>query len=330
MRNTSAVVLVAASAIASTQRAHAQRPVDGFASERLFLSAPGAGFIVLDDLRWEDGLGGALSLSLGYAHRAVVIRSSDGATTLPVVEHQTLADLGVAVSYDRFRLYTHLSSPLYVAGRSGTVDGLAFSAPAANLDQNPDTIADVQLGFETRLLGRAADPLKIGVSGVLIFPSGTRADYLSDGTYRGATAAMIAGDAAGLSYAARVGAHIRPLDESPARGAPRGSELLFGGAIGRTLPIATAHIVLGPELYGATAFGSLFGSDTTALEALLTGRIEASRGSAARFAIKFGIGAGIQPRFGAPQWRAILGFDLAGTASSAPDLAPERSGSPGL
>ena len=306
MRN---IELAASLAICLALPAAAQQPVQGFATERLSLAAPGSVWIAADDLSWSDGLSGALSVSAGYAHHPFEV-SSAGSASLPVVAHQTFADFGFALSFDRVRLYTHLSSPLYVAGQSGTVAGFAYAAPVANLEQTPDTVSDVPLGLQARLFGGAADALRLGVEGVLIFPSATRADYLTDGTYRGSAAGVLAGDAGGFSYAARLGAHLRTLDQSPAPGGPRGSELLFGAAAAGKVLFAASTLCIGPEVFGASAFRSFLGSQTTSLEALLTTRWETRVGSAGRLALKFAAGGGTGRSFGAPQWRTVASVEL--------------------
>lgn len=319
MRNTRIALAAAASAASLALPAAAQTPAEGFAVERLVLSAPGSAWFALDDLAWPGGIGGALSLSLGYASRPLAIQPAGGGPALAVVEHQAFADVGLAVAADRFRLSAHFASPFYVAGRGGTVDGFAFSPPAANLEQTPDVLSDVQLGLETRLVGDPGSALRVGAEGVLWFPSGARNDYLSDGSYRTAASLLLAGDAGGLSYAARAGAHVRALDQSPAPGGPRGSELLLGAAIGSRLPLPRARLIVGPELTLASAFRSLFGGRTTALEALLTARLDMDHGPAARLGLRLGIGAGLHPDFGAPRWRAVVAVDLAGILSRGPD-----------
>src|SRR5258708_12044189 len=65
--------------------ARAQQQAQGFAVERLYQSAPGAGWIVMDDLSLHGGLGGALSLSPGYAHRPLQVPSPDAAPRPPLV-----------------------------------------------------------------------------------------------------------------------------------------------------------------------------------------------------------------------------------------------------
>ncbi|HWZ88816.1 MAG TPA: hypothetical protein VNW92_08195 [Polyangiaceae bacterium] len=69
-------------------------------------------------------------------------------------------------------------------------------------------------------------------------------------------------------------------------------------------------IVVGPELFGQSAFSSFLGSRSTGLEGLLTGRLEAvsARGELLRF--KLGAGGALDPHFGAPEWRVVCAVEL--------------------
>ncbi len=305
--------------------ARAQQQAQGFAVERLYQSAPGAGWIVMDDLSLHGGLGGALSLSLGYAHRPLQVTSPDGAQSLDVVRHQTFARVALAVTYDRYRVYASFSSPLYVSGRSGVLGNWQFTGPMANLEQTPDAISDVNLGFEARFFGDPTGPLRLGASAEVIVPSGDRADYLTDDTYRAAGRLLFAGDQGRFAYAGHVGVHVRPLDEAPVPGSPRGSELLFGVAGGTRLPILGGSLLVGPEVFGATAFRSFFGSRTTALEGLLTAAFDGSGLADRHLQIKLGVGAGIHPQFGAPEWRAVVAFEILGELQAPGDAGGSAS-----
>jgi hypothetical protein len=289
--------------------ARAQQRAQGFAVERFRQAAPGSGWFVMDDLGWHGGLGGAVSLTVGYAHRPLRVTSPDGTQSLDVVQHDTFASVALAVTYDRFRFHAIFSSPLYIAGQSGTLGEFSFTGPEANLEKTPDSISDVQLGAEARLYGEPAGPLRLGASAQLFVPSGDRVDYVTDNTYRAAARVLVAGDAGRFAYAGHAGVHIRPLDE-PAPGSPRGSELLFGLAGGMRLPLLDGSILLGPEIFGATAFRSFFGGDTTAAEGLLSATFERPGQDATGVRIKLGVGAGLHPRFGAPQFRAVIGVEL--------------------
>ena len=316
MRNSSpssrlffAGVVLAVVSLAHT--AAAQSAAQGFALERLYLSAPGGGWFVMDDLSMHGGLGGALSLTTGYSRKP--LRVGTGSERLAVVSDQLFTDFGFAATVDRFRLYLNFGVPLSTKGRSGTVNGYDFAAPSLALSNSPDSFADARIGTDVRVLGEADSPFRLGVGAQLLFPTGKRFDYDSDGTYRAMGRALVAGDVGSFSYAGQLGAHVRPLDESSVPDSVRGSELLFGAAGGMKFPLnggARTVVFAGPEVFGETAFNSLFASRSTGLEGLLTARLEAinDRGALVRF--KLGAGGGLDPHFGAPDWRVVCAVEL--------------------
>jgi hypothetical protein len=115
-----------------------------------------------------------------------------------------------------------------------------------------------------------------------------------------------------FGYAGQLGVHVRPLDDAPTPGSPKGSELLFGVAAGPRLALGkegAMALVVGPEIFGETALRSPFGS-ATGVEGLLSGRIEGTAEDGTQLRVKLGIGAGLDARFGAPEWRAIVGIEL--------------------
>ncbi|MHB8417648.1 MAG: hypothetical protein ACYDCL_06205 [Myxococcales bacterium] len=292
--------------------AAAQTPAPGFAVERLYPAPAGGGWFVMDDLAMPDGLGGAAELTLGYARDPLVVGGAR--QRLSVVSDQAFADLGAAVSWGRFRLSLDLPVPLLVAGQSGTSGAYLFTAPAVNLGTNPDSLTDARIGFDLRLLGHPGDRLRLGVGAQLFVPSNapldTPANYLTDGTVRAMFRALAAGDVGPYRWAAQAGVHLRPLNEAPVPGAPAGSELLFGAAAGRSFALAPGwQAVVGPELFGDTAFASFLGNGTTGVEGLLTGRFERT-GAGAQLRLKIGGGGGLDPQFGAPAWRVLVAVEL--------------------
>jgi len=297
--------------LSGARAAAAQSEAQGFAVERLYLSAPGGGWFVMDDLSMHGGLGGALALTTGYARNP--LRVGSGSERVSVVSDQLFTDFGFAATFDRFRLSLNLDTPISTQGRSGTVSGYEFTAPSLALNNSPDSFADARLGTDVRLLGEFDSPLRLGVGAQLLFPTGKRFDYDSDGTYRAMARALIAGDVGTFSYAGQLGAHIRPLNESPAPDSPRGSELLFGAAGGLKFPLGSSPgtvLVAGPEVFGETAFDSFFGSRSTGVEALLTGRLEVVSDRGALLRLKLGAGGGLDPHFGAPEWRVVCAVEL--------------------
>ena len=86
--------------------------------------------------------------------------------------------------------------------------------------------------------------------------------------------------------------------------------MLFGVAGGAKAPLpgagATA-LVVGPEVYGASAFQSFLSTTGTALEGLLTARLEGTADDGPQLRLKVGAGPGINQHFGAPEWRVVVG-----------------------
>jgi OOP family OmpA-OmpF porin len=304
---------------ASRADAQQQQP-QGFALERFYPAAPGGGWMVTDDLDMRGGLGGAVAVSSGYAHDP--LRVTDGVQHLDVVADQASFDVALAVTYDRFRLYLNLDSPIVGKGAPGTVGANVYrtstpsapgNVPSFDISTHPDTIADARVGFDARLIGDPKGPFRLGAGAQLYVPSGNGSDYLSDGTYRAMLRVLAAGNVGLFTYAGQLGVHIRPLDESPAPGAPQGSELLFGIAGGPRFPVDSRGetvVIVGPEVYGESALKSLLGTTSTGVEGLLTGRIEGAGDDGRQVQLKLGVGGGLNPHFGAPEWRFVFALSL--------------------
>ena len=289
----------------------AQQTLPGFAVERFYPSAAGGGWFVMDGLDMDGGLGGAVAVTSGYSRRPLQVTSPDGSQHLSLVSDEAFVDVGLAATYRRYRVYLNFQMPLLVTGQSGTLGSYQLRAPAVNVGTNPDTISDSRVGFDVRLLGAPGNRLRVGVGAQLVIPSGDRADYVTDGTSRGMLRLLAAGDAGRFSYAGQVGLHIRPVSDAAALGGPNGNELLFGVSAGRSLSVGSAWVlVVGPEVYGETAVRSLF-SGPTGVEGLLTGRFERT-GNGPHLRVKTGVGWGLDPNFGAPRWRIVVGVERAG------------------
>lgn len=296
-------------------RAFAQQPVDGFAVERLYPAAAGGGWFVMDDLSMQGGLGAAASMTSSWSHRPLHVKSTDGAQDLDVVSNRAFVDVGVAVTYDRFRFYLDLPNPTYASGTSGVVGGYRYGAPSVDIARRPDLVSDPRVGFDARLLGAPNGPFRLGVGAQLFVPNGELFDYDTDDTFRAMFRLLFAGDLPSLRWAAHVGAHVRPRDDGKIGGTPQGHELLFGLAAGPSVALSKdghTTLVVGPEVFGARAFKSFFGTTATALEALLTGRLERTRDDATVLRLKLAGGAGLHASFGAPEWRVLVGVEVLG------------------
>ena len=95
-------------------------------------------------------------------------------------------------------------------------------------------------------------------------------------------------------------------------------------------------MVIGPEVYGASAFRSLFSTAGTALESLLSARIEGTADDGPQIRVKLGMGAGLDDHFGAPEWRIVFGIELFDHSSDrdkdgvtdSKDACPDAPGTP--
>jgi len=291
--------------------AEAQQQAAGFAVERLYQSAPGAGWFVMDDLDISGRLGGAISLTSGYARNPLVIKGPDGEQKLAVVSEEAFVDFGAAITHDRLRAYINFPTPLLLSGTSGTLGQYQFTAPSVSLGNNPDTVSDPRIGFDIRLLGEPAGLFRLGAGAQLIFPNGNRTDYVTDGKYRGMFRFLAAGDAGAFTYAGQLGVHVRSLNDAQVPGGPNGSEFLYGISGGRRFAGSNGWgVVAGPEIFGETAFRAFF-SGKTGTEALLTGRFEHT-GTGRNLRIKLGVGHALVQDFGAAQWRIVFGVEMFG------------------
>src|ERR1700682_1650934 len=93
--------------------ADAQQQPSGFAVERFYPSAPGAGWFVMDDLDMSGALGGAVSVRSGYAHNPIVVIAPDGKQRLALVTQEAVFDIGGAGTFYRLRgcFYSSAATP---------------------------------------------------------------------------------------------------------------------------------------------------------------------------------------------------------------------------
>jgi hypothetical protein len=286
------------------------QPVEGFALERFLSAAPGSSWLSANDLVLPRDLGGEAAVSLGYARRPLRI-DVPGGSPLAVVSHQAFMEVALAIRYRGFRLAVFIPSPLVVTGESGLSGPYSYTAPDVNLSHTPDTIADTRIAVEKLLLGSPAGPLRLGVDAALVIPSSHRHDYLTDGRFRGLGRVLAAGSFRDWDWAANLGVHLRTLDDAPAPGSPRGSELLMGAAVRmRVLDSASGTLSVGPEVSGGSAFRAFLASEGTGLEALLGASMARPAKGRTLVRLKLAAGAGLLPGLGTPEWRALASIGV--------------------
>ncbi len=285
MRNFSAIV--AATLLCAASPAWA----DGYLAQRFEPAPAGAGWMTQDSLKLAGGLGGALAFTTGYRH------TPDEAHATPITDF-AIANIGMAATYDRYRLSFDLASPLYVRGP-------AADSPRLDIASHPDTTLDVRIALAARLWGDVDGPFRVGASAQLFVPSADQSDYMSDGTYRAQFRALVAGDVGGLVYAAHVGYHARPLFRA---------EVLAGAAGGWRFALreSRAAVVIGAEGNAAWTGGAVAGSYHT-LEGLLGLRYE--RPGLFGHLLRVKLGGGLGMELGSPVGgRVVVAVEFVGLA----------------
>jgi hypothetical protein len=308
---------LAVASLLAAGRADAQQQALGFHVERLYPSAPGAGWVAMDALDMHGGLGGVAAVTAAYAHDPLRVKMG-GSDHLTVVSSQAFVEFGFAATYERWRFHFAMDAPLVGRGTSGTAGAYTFAAPDVRQRSHPDALSDARIGLDVRLVGEEESRFRLGAGAQLFVPNGDRSDYVTDGSYRAMGRALVAGDVGAFSYAGHVGIHVRPLDDSPTPGSPQGSEMLFGAAGGARFLLGerrSTALVVGPEIYGATAFRSFFEGNGTALDGLLSGRLEGTGHVGPQLRLKVGTGVGLNQHFGAPEWRFVVSIETFGHAT---------------
>src|ERR1022692_547490 len=95
------IALAAGLVVLSASPVSAQQQTQGFAVERFYPSAPGGGWFVMDDINISGGLGGAMSLTGGYAGNPLEVTVPGSAQRLGLVSGESFVDLGAAITYVR-------------------------------------------------------------------------------------------------------------------------------------------------------------------------------------------------------------------------------------
>ena len=124
--------------------------------------------------------------------------------------------------------------------------------------------------------------------GLTIAPTGSRAQYTSDGKTRFVPRLQLAGAFKDLAWAVRLGMLFRTEDD-PIAGQTRGHAFVFGGAVGWRPD--HGRLTIGPEIYGSASVTEP-SSANTPVEAILGARYALAR----RWRVGLGAGPGLHRR----------------------------------
>jgi OOP family OmpA-OmpF porin len=131
-----------------------------------------------------------------------------------------------------------------------------------------------------------------------------------------------AGDIDILTYAVRVGAEYRSLEDTIG-GTPIGSQVLFGAAVG--LRLADRAFIIGPEVYGSTVVSNgaaVFALKSTPVDGILGAHYTIARD----FRLGAAVGPGLSRGYGSPVVRWMASLEWAPAYGEAPAPAPDRDG----
>ena len=305
-----AMTCAAFAALARDARAQSK----GFALDTFDPSERGSDWFSVESLDLRGSVRPALGVVMDGAYRPLVLYAPDGTVRASVVRNQVFANVGgTLVLWDRLRVGFNLPVAVFQDGHRGVLDGVTYSPP------DTPSVGDLRLGADLRLVGTYGQPFTLALGARVYVPTGQRDNYTGDGAIRLDGRLEAAGDLGVFTYAGRVGAQYRNLEDTLG-GSPIGSQLLFGAAAGFR---AFDHgLVVGPEVYGTTIVGNgatLLSKTSTPIDALLGLHITFLRD----FRIGGGVGPGLTRGFGSPVVRWLASLEWAPAYAEAPAPAPE-------
>lgn len=287
--------LFGAPAVASAQTA-------GFALDQFEPSERGSEWFANESLDLRGQLRPAAGIVADYANRPLAIYNDDGSVRSALVQDQFFVHVGASlVLADRVRVAVSLPVAVHEDGQDGTFDGASYSAPG-NF-----SVGDLRLGGDVRLLGRYADTFTVAAGLQLFVPTGSRADYTSDGSVRLEPRIMAAGDDGEFSYALRVGFEYAGVTSSYG-GTTVGSEVTYGASLG--IRVLDRKLLVGPELFGAadaSDSSQILQKRTTPLEGIVGAHYQMS----SSWRIGIGGGGGLTRGYGSPTGRLVGGIEWA-------------------
>jgi OOP family OmpA-OmpF porin len=305
-----AVVLLTSAGLARDVRAQAQ----GFAVDQFDPSERGSDWFSVESLDLRGHVRPAIGIVMDGAYRPLVI-DANGKLEESVIRNQIFGNVGASlVLWDRLRVGFNLPVAVFQDGSQGVIEGVTYAPPCS------PSVGDLRLGTDLRLAGVYGDPFTLAIGARVYVPTGQRDNYTGDGAVRLDGRLEAAGDLGVFTYAARVGAEYRNLDDTLA-GTPLGSQVLFGAALG--FRVANRALVIGPEVYGATnitSSGAFFATRSTPVDGILGAHYTFLRD----FRLGAGGGTGLTRGLGSPAARWLVSLEWAPAYEQAPPPPSDR------
>ncbi len=302
------------SAVVAPRSAQAQTTrASGFALDQFDPSERGSDWFALESLDLRGNLRPAIGIVGDYAYRPLAIYNSDGSVRSNILSDQFFVHVGASiVLVNRLRFGLNVPIALLQDGDGGTANGVSYPPPSAQ------SIGDVRLGADLRLLGEYGDPFTAALGVQVYFPTGSQNDYTGDGSIRVQPRLTAAGDVGIFTYAVKIGFEYRGLSATYG-GSAVGNELVYGASVG--LRLADKKLLIGPEVYGAavlTDSNEIFATKTTPLEGILGAHYTIGED----WKIGLGGGTGLTRGYGAPTARGVAVIEWAPAVKKPPP--PDR------
>ena len=286
----------------------------GFAVNRFEPAERGSDWFSQDSLNIAGNGRLALGLTADWAHKPLVMYTTDGDEAVALIEDQLFVHLGGSVTFfERLRLGVSLPLSVYQDTNAGTLAGTTF-------DPSSDAaVGDLRAAADVRLVGKYRSPFSLAAGLRAYFPTGSQDAFTGDGEVRLAPRLMVGGDAGQFVYAVNAGFYYRGQSQSFA-GNPTGSEVFAGAAVGAR--VFDDKLLIGPEAYLSTVVeegDAVFDRATTPFEVLFGAHYFAGE----EVRIGAGVGPGLTRGLGAPELRGLLSLDwVASVEKPAKPAAP--------
>ncbi len=302
MNTTRLVGLACALCIALSAASAAAQDTEGFALNRFDAAEAGSDWFALEslDLRGHGRFG--VSLTGDWAYKPLVIYDGDGDEVSAVVEHQVYGHLALGTTlWDRLRVAALLPVGIWTAGEGSAMGSADFS-----MDDGA-ALGDLRLGADVRLFGEYGDPFTMAIGAQVYAPTGDRDRFTSDGSARimprwTCAGDVETGDVGAFTYACKLGANVRTLEENY-NDVAMGTEIALAAAVGMRL--LERKLLVGPELSTATVVSDsgdgFFARTSTPLELLLGGHYFFDNG----LRLGLGVGRGMTRGLGTPMLRTV-------------------------
>jgi hypothetical protein len=217
------------------------QPSGSRAIGRLHPAAPDSEWFALDSVGFVGHSDVSVGITGDYGYRPLVIYNADGSRRADIVRHQLILHFAGSVTlFERFRLSATAPLAPYQDGDATQYNAMPLPGPTY-------AFGDTTVAGDVRITGDARSALRVAAGVNLVFPTGSRTNYMSDGVFAGDAHLLAAGTLGHLEYA--VDGRLLIREETDLAGENFGSEFRFAAAAG--LRLASSKLVIGPELMGA-------------------------------------------------------------------------------